>query len=137
MDDPKSFRKGVEPTTTSSVRAGGLRRGLSPPERRLWLRIKGKQLDGLRFRKQAPIGVYVADFYCHGARLVVEIDGGSHQGERLARDAERDRWMEGRGICVLRFRASEVRDELEGVLLRIREVGVERVQLRDGYKDGR
>ena len=134
MDNPKSFRKGVEPTTTSSIRAAGLRRTLTPPERRLWLRLKGKQLDGLRFRKQSPIGVYVADFYCHGARLVVEVDGGSHQGARLARDVERDRWMESRGIRVLRFRASEVRDELEGVLMQIREVGVERVEMRNRYK---
>ncbi|MAO24897.1 MAG: hypothetical protein CMJ35_14985 [Phycisphaerae bacterium] len=135
MDEPRTYRTRVEPTPTASSQAKQLRRKLTPPECRLWLAIKAKKLNGLHFRKQAPLGPYIADFYCHAARLVVEVDGSSHQGERLQHDRQRDAWMHAQGIRVLRISATDVRDHLEGVLLRIQSVAAEQLQLREQAKD--
>ena len=137
MNEPRTFREDVKPTIASSLQAKRLRRELTPPERRLWLRIKSKKLDGLHFRKQAPIGSYIADFYCHAARLVVEVDGGSHQGTQLIHDLKRGHWMEQQGICVIRFQASDVRDHLDSVLQRIGEVAKVQLQLREHCKYNR
>jgi len=60
----------------------------------LWLQLKGRKVEGMQFRKQHPIGPYVLDFYCHAARLCVEVDGEVHSRARVpSRDAERDRWL--------------------------------------------
>jgi very-short-patch-repair endonuclease len=97
-----------------------LRADLTDVERRLWSRLKNKQLDGARFRRQAPIASYVVDFYCHAARLVVELDGGQHAGQ-TDRDLARTRDLERLGFRVIRFWNNEVFDNIEGVLARIRE----------------
>jgi very-short-patch-repair endonuclease len=78
------------------------------PEALLWRELKG-QPDGIRFRKQHPIRPYFADFYCAAAKLVIEIDGISHDmGDRPARDVERDAFLQSKGYRVLRIPASEV-----------------------------
>ncbi len=90
-------------------RAKQLRRSLSPPEVRLWLRIRRRQPGEPVFRRQHPIGPYVADFCCADARLAIEIDGADHrQPERIARDAARDRYMADEGWTVLRISAAAV-----------------------------
>lgn len=71
-------------------------------ERRLWLRLRGKQVGEARFRRQHPIGPYVVDFCCLERRLVVEVDGGQH-AQRAAADAARTRWLERAGYRVIRF----------------------------------
>jgi len=71
---------------------------------------------GLHFRRQAPIGKYVADFCCHSARLVIEVDGGQHNEETgLARDAERTAWLESQGYRVVRFWNNDVLENMDGV----------------------
>lgn len=98
-----------------------LRRAMSPPEVVLWQRLRGGRLAGLKFRRQHPMGRYIADFYCAQALLVVEIDGGSHHGERKAHDETRDARMEANGVMVLRFTAFQVFRKLEvalGTILR-------------------
>jgi very-short-patch-repair endonuclease len=86
------------------------RRALSPPEARLWIRLRQRAPGLPVFRRQHPIGPYVLDFYCAKARLAVEIDGMSHDvGARPERDLERDAWLEARGVTVMRIAASEVR----------------------------
>ena len=86
-----------------------LRRNLSPPEARLWTRLRERKPGAPVFRPQHPIGPYVLDFYCAKARLAVEIDGMSHDlGDRPLRDATRDAWLQARGLTVLRIPASEV-----------------------------
>jgi very-short-patch-repair endonuclease len=86
-----------------------LRRDLSLPEAMLWRRIRGRQLDGLYFRRQHPLGRYVLDFYCNAARLAVEIDGAYHaDGDKPERDRERDAWCASQGIETLRIPALEV-----------------------------
>ena len=82
---------------------------MSPPEVALWALLRTPAEGAPRFRRQHPIGPYVADFYCPAARLVVEIDGWSHNmGDQPARDERRDAWMQERGYRVIRIPASEV-----------------------------
>jgi very-short-patch-repair endonuclease len=73
-------------------------------ERKLWALLRGKQVYGLRFRSQHPIGPYIADFFCAPAKLLVELDGDQHGTDQgLSHDAARTRWLEARGYHVLRF----------------------------------
>ncbi|MGD0867536.1 MAG: DUF559 domain-containing protein [Rhizomicrobium sp.] len=88
----------------SIARARELRQNMTAAERRLWWMLRRKQLAGLRFRRQAPLGPYYADFFCPKAGLVVELDGPSHTSDRqIAHDEKRERWFESRGIRVLRI----------------------------------
>jgi very-short-patch-repair endonuclease len=98
------------PTTN---RARILRAHLTGAERTLWLRLRAHQFFGAKFRRQHPIGVYVVDFCCPTAMLVVELDGGQHTPER---DAARTRFLEVEGYTVVRFWNNEVSGNLEGVL---------------------
>ena len=94
-----------------------LRKSMTPPEARLWLALRGQAQAGLRFRRQHPIGPFILDFYCDRARLAVEVDGEWHALEdQPRRDERRDAWMERRGIFTLRIPATEVRDNIEGVV---------------------
>jgi very-short-patch-repair endonuclease len=95
-----------------------LRKDATEAEVRLWSRLRRKQLDGFRFRRQQPIGNYVVDFFCADARLVVEVDGGQH-GEHSARDAARTGWLERRGYRVIRFWNSDVLARTDDVLATI------------------
>jgi very-short-patch-repair endonuclease len=88
---------------------------MTEPERRLWQRLRGKRLGGYKFRRQQPLGVYIVDFYCHEARLIVEVDEDSHAFQE-AYDGERTTWLEGEGNKVIRFWNVEVMQNLEGVL---------------------
>jgi very-short-patch-repair endonuclease len=99
---------------------------MSPPERKLWVRIRRCQLGGLRFRRQHPIGQYAADFYCHEARLVVELDGDRHR-DRRAEDAARDAFMRDRGIEVLRISVSDFERNVPSALERICRAAVARI----------
>jgi very-short-patch-repair endonuclease len=106
-------------------RARALRRDMSLPEVVLWECLRGRRLNGLRFRRQHPIGPYILDFYCSSARLAVEVDGAAHDFQERARhDKRREAWLGEHGVRVLRFTAQDVlRDEgLEGVLTMIAEV---------------
>ena len=99
-------------------------------ELRVWIRLRGRKLDGWKFRRQQPIGPYYVDFYCPAARLAVEVDGLAHDTAAQARHDERRRaWLTQQGVRVLRIRASDVLkdEELEGVLL-----GIERAATPSG-----
>ncbi|MBN1424416.1 endonuclease domain-containing protein [Candidatus Fermentibacteria bacterium] len=86
-----------------------LRATLTDSERRLWSRLRRKQLHGMQFYRQKPIGDYIVDFYAPAARLVVEIDGSQHgEPAQANRDARRDRYLAGIGLQVMRFNSSEV-----------------------------
>jgi very-short-patch-repair endonuclease len=97
--------------------ARALRSNLTEAERMLWQRLRQRQVDGRRFRRQHPIGPYVADFACIEARVVVELDGGQHAGSE--RDAERDAAMQVWGWRVLRLWNNEVMANMDGVLTTI------------------
>jgi len=88
------------------ARARDLRRAMTLPEVLLWQQIRARRLDGIRFRRQHPIGPYILDFYCEDARLAVEVDGESHsQAEAVEHDNRRTEWLNARGISVLRIPA--------------------------------
>jgi very-short-patch-repair endonuclease len=77
-------------------------------ERKLWAVLRSKQFAGLRFRRQQPLGPYIADFYCSSAKLVVELDGSQHgTDENVGYDAARDGWLRSQGYRVLRFSNEE------------------------------
>ena len=105
----------------TTERARSLRKRMTPPERRLWNVLKERP-SGLKFRRQHPLGPYVLDFFCHEAAVAIEIDGLAHDlGGNPERDLRRDAWIAGEGIRTLRFRALDVRDQLEGVLASVVE----------------
>ena len=98
-----------------------LRKNPPEPERRFWQAVRGKQL-GVKFRRQHGIGHYIVDFYCPEWQLVVELDGDSHFNEDAQRaDAERDTYLHGIGLRVLRFTNQDIMQNLEGVLMKVLE----------------
>jgi|SRR2546426_679308 very-short-patch-repair endonuclease len=100
-------------------RARQLRGTMTDAEVRLWIRLRGAQVEGYRFRRQVAIGPYIVDFVCMRARLVIEVDGGQHS-ERTAQDSFRTAWLKSRGFRVLRFWNTDVLGNTEGVLEDIR-----------------
>jgi very-short-patch-repair endonuclease len=91
----------VESTSRTKSFARTLRRRQTDAEQRMWMLLRDRRFDGVKFRRQVPIGPYIADFACFEARLIVELDGSQHAGSR--RDAVRDKWLAEDGYRVLRF----------------------------------
>jgi very-short-patch-repair endonuclease len=91
-----------------------LRIDATDAERRLWYRLRSRQIYGAKFVRQERIGPYVVDFVCREQRLIVEVDGGQHATD--PRDAVRDAWLSDRGYRVLRFWNNDVLSNTEGVL---------------------
>jgi very-short-patch-repair endonuclease len=100
--------------------ARSLRTRQTDTEQRLWTRLRDRRLLGFKFRRQHPIGRYIADFCCAEAKLVIELDGGQHANDRV-RDAERTAMLKRDGYRVIRFWDNDVFQNLEGVLERIVE----------------
>lgn len=99
-----------------------LRRAQTEAERVLWQRLRNRQLEGVKFRRQQPIGRFIVDFASLERGLVIEIDGGQHAQEtKEASDRERTSWLEQQGYRVLRFWDNEVLTNLEGIVETIRE----------------
>ena len=97
-----------------------LRRNPTEVERLLWQRLRFWQVGGFKFRRQQPLGDYIADFVCFEERLIVEIDGGQHADQKDY-DKKRDAWLRDQGFIVLRFWNSDVFQNMDGVLQVIRE----------------
>src|SRR5262249_21166673 len=92
-----------------------LRRSQTDAERVLWFRLRDRRLAGLKFKRQVPIGRFVVDFVCKDARLIIELDGGQHD-ENKVRDANRTEILEAMGYLVLRFWNNDVLRNTDGVL---------------------
>ena len=101
-------------TPKAQVNARILRREMTDAERRLWSRIRDEQL-GAKFRRQHPLGAYIADFACLSPRLVIELDGTQHQAQQDY-DSKRDAFFHAQGFKVLRFPSNAPFFNLEGVL---------------------
>lgn len=86
-------------------------------ERKLWFKLRDRRLDGLKFRRQVPIGGYIVDFVCFDCGLIVELDGGQHNEN--PRDALRDAELRKRGFTILRFWNNDVNGDILAVLYRI------------------
>jgi len=107
-------------TSIRKAAAKKLRANTTPHERILWRALKEIPVDGTHFRRQAPIGRYVVDFFCPAKYLIIELDGGHHNDDETAkRDLERQRWLEREGYRVVRFWNSEITGDLTAVLERI------------------
>jgi very-short-patch-repair endonuclease len=101
-------------------RSRELRKNTTPPERVLWQYLRILNQSGLNFRRQAPIGAFIADFADYGRKLVVELDGHTHgSSAAIAYDAERDEFLRNQGFRVLRVTNYDVMTNPEGVVLAI------------------
>jgi len=121
MPNQKPFFYGAGDLTF--IRAKLLRKPLTPAEALLWQALRNRKTDGFKFRRQHPIGPFIADFYCHAALLVVEVDGGMHDNPEVTRrDNERTWIMESEGLKVIRFRNEQVLGNLSVVLDEIAKV---------------
>lgn len=109
---------GAEPSTFKNAQY--LRDNETPTEKLLWQRIKNNQ-TGVKFRRQHPIGNYIADFYCHRARLVLELDGDYHDNTNQKElDNMRDKFMNELGIHILRFVDDDIINDIESVIKKIK-----------------
>ncbi len=105
---------------TATQRARDLRQQSTDAEHLLWRALRNRRLRGYKFRRQHAIGPYILDFYCPAAKLAVEADGGGHaEPEQQAHDQERTRFIEARGIQLLRFWNHDVLRRSEEVLAEI------------------
>ena len=94
---------------------------MTPAERRLWQQLRANRLDNWHFRRQQIIAGFIVDFYCHRAKLVIEVDGPIHDKQQEA-DAEREAILRALGLTVLRFTNRQVMNDMPAVLSNIREV---------------
>jgi very-short-patch-repair endonuclease len=102
--------------------ARAMRKSPTEVEQVLWLALRGQKLNGMRFRRQHPVGPYIVDFFCAAAQLAVELDGGIHERpEQAAYDANRAFALGRAGINLLRFTNADVLERLDWVLDRILE----------------
>jgi very-short-patch-repair endonuclease len=95
-------------TRRTRGQARALRRAPTDAERQLWYLLRSLKPLGLHFRRQAPIGIYIADFAWHTGRLIVELDGSQHGDVRARYDERRTQWLESQGYRVLRFWNNDV-----------------------------
>ena len=88
---------------------------MTDAERVLWRKVRAHRFAGFKFKRQEPMGLYVVDFVCYEAKLIIELDGGQHAEQQEA-DAERTRWLESRGFRVVRFWNNDVLANIAGVM---------------------
>ena len=100
-------------TGETLARAQRIRRELTDAERKLWSVLRNRQLEGAKFRRQQPIGPFIADFVCQERRLIIEADGGQH-AESIS-DDRRTEFLQGKGYRVLRFWNNDILGNLDGV----------------------
>ena len=106
-----------------------LRNNTTYSESRLWTKLRGRQLCGLKFRRQHGIDRYIVDFYCPELRVAIEIDGDSHYDEHgFVVEKQRENLIESLGITLLRFTNIEVNQNINGVLDKIVESGINHPQ---------
>jgi len=96
-----------------------LRQESTEAEKHLWSRLRAKQMEAFKFRRQQQIGSYIADFACFEKRLIIELDGGQHSID-IEKDKQRDDWLRSEGFEVVRFWNTDVFENIEGVLEAIR-----------------
>ena|SRR3990172_12766875 len=104
----------------SKNNARSLRKSMTDCEQLLWSRLRRKQISGIQFYRQKPLGNYIVDFYALKAKLVIELDGSQHlAGDHVQKDMQRDMYLQEQGLQVLRFNNMQVLQELDGVMAMI------------------
>ncbi len=112
----------MEKRREETTLARGLRKRQTDAERALWNKLRSKQIEGVKFRRQQPIGPYIVDFVSLERKLIIEIDGGQHNERKVReKDQEREEWLKEKGYQTLRFWNNDVLTNIEGVLERIKE----------------
>lgn len=102
--------------------ARSLKKEMKPAENLLWQNLRNRNISNHKFRRQHPIARYIVDFYCHEARLVIEVDGEIHSSpEHIQYDQFRTEELEGMGLKVIRFTNDKVLGDVSGVLVEIRK----------------
>jgi len=105
-----------------TILARNLRKNSTIQERRLWNLLKNRQFHNLKFKRQQPIGDYIVDFICKEAKIIIEIDGGQHnEPENIEYDKTRTEYLNTLGYKVIRFWNNEIYENIEGVVLRLKE----------------
>jgi len=116
----ESMFKGASPGIFLNARK--LRENMTKAELILWEKLRDNRFHGLKFRRQHPILKYIADFYCHKLKLIIEIDGEYHEDQAQKEyDNERDGILEFNDLNVLRFANEDVENNVEGVLSKLKE----------------
>ncbi|MFA9390006.1 MAG: endonuclease domain-containing protein [Prolixibacteraceae bacterium] len=121
----KTMYFGAKPDILEKAKA--LRKNMTNAEKILWDRLKNKKVLNVRFRRQHPIDLFIADFYCHSTRLVIELDGEIHKNQ-VEYDDGRTSEMERFDIQIIRFKNNEVENDIENVLKRIEETIMHRLK---------
>ena len=94
-----------------------LRSNMTGPEAQLWSRLRARQLQGLKFRRQHGIGPYIVDFYCPEQSLVIEVDGDSHaDANQILKDRQREKYLQSLGLHVIRYINDDILKNLDGVM---------------------
>ena len=105
----------------SFSKAQFLRRNETIAEKLLWEKLRNNQLEGLKFRRQHPVNIYIADFYCHKFKLIIELDGDYHnQEEQKQKDEVRTEVLRLNGLKIIRFKNEEVEQDINQVLITIK-----------------
>ena len=118
--DKHPMHQGARPSVFENAKNN--RQQNTPAEAALWEAIRLKKLDGFKFRNQHALGSYVVDFYCHEAKMAIEVDGEYHADPNQKEyDEERTKRIEASGVKIIRFTNHEVMTNLEEVLVKIRE----------------
>ena len=121
----KTMYFGAKPDILEKAKA--LRQNMTDAEKVLWERLKNKQILNLRFRRQHPFDIFIADFYCHSARLVIELDGEVHKYQ-AEYDNGRTAEMEQYDIQVIRFKNEEITNDIENVIKKIESIIKQRLK---------
>lgn len=124
-DQPTNYQENLYKGATKTIfeNARTNRKTATETEALLWQELRGKKINGYKFRRQHPIDTFIADFYCHEKKLVIEIDGEYHyQNDQPQYDAWRTETLENFGITVIRFSNYEVENEIEKVKNLIKEI---------------
>lgn len=105
---------------SSFLKAQFLRKNETESEKILWGKLRNNQVKGYKFRRQHPIGLYIADFYCHKLKLIIEVDGEYHNlPEQIEKDKERTQILESNGLKVIRFTNHEIHKNVDKVISEI------------------
>jgi len=120
VDMERKLRRGPIPVRTVKSRAQILRASPTPAEREMWEILRDRRLAGFKFRRQSPISIFVADFYCACLKLIVELDGDVHSDpHQVAHDKNRDSYLRSLGCTILRFPNRDLFQSREAVLSQI------------------
>jgi len=122
----QSLIRGQRAQRVKVERSRELRQSMTPAEKLLWERLRGSQLDGLRWRRQQVIDGFIVDFYCHSATIIIELDGSAHKNQ-AEYDTARDDALAQKGLRILRFTNTDVETNIDSVLDQVRAACQQRI----------